>query len=92
MVREDGMRICDRCGSEMADGFLDGDTHICEDCFEDYMDESFGKGKWMALGNGEMDEYDGYYIHTADVVGGFEGTGIFWTEWYDEYSHAKGKR
>lgn len=38
----------------------------------------------MALGNGEEDGYGGYYVHTADVVGGYEGTGIYYTEYEKE--------
>ena len=79
----DEPRICDVCGCEMNEGFMDdsGDMHVCEKCFDEYMDETYGKHRWMALGNDEQDEYGGYYIHTADVAGGYEGTGIFWTQW-----------
>jgi hypothetical protein len=50
-------------------------------CFTKYMNKTYGKHKWMALGNSEQDEYGGYYIYTSDVVGGFEGTGIYYTEY-----------
>ena len=73
---------CEVCGKEIRTGYTDecGTMHVCDDCFADYMDENFGRGEWMALGNGEEDGYGGYYITTADVPGGYEGTGIFWTE------------
>ena len=41
-------------------------------CFEKYMDKTYGKHKWMELGNGEQDEFGGFYICTADVVGGHQ--------------------
>lgn len=61
-----------------------GDMYVHEECFNDYMDKTYGKGKWMALGNNEEDEFGGHYIVTADVVGGYEGTGIYYTEYESE--------
>lgn len=77
-------RPCAICGKNITKtgGMTDGEMYCCEgDCFQKYMDQTYGKNKWMPLGNGEEDEYGGYYIHTADVVGGYQGTGIFWTMW-----------
>lgn len=81
------MKICEVCGKPITFGCMTnecGDFYIHEGrCFEKYMDKEYGKGKWMGLGNGEEDGCGGYYITTADVVGGYEGTGIFYTEWED---------
>jgi len=80
-------RTCVTCGKPITFGCMTDDygtfyTHE-DECFETYMDKTFGKHKWMSLGNGEEDEFGGYYICSADVVGGYEGTGIYYTE-YDE--------
>ena len=79
-------RICDHCGKPVHAGMTDNDGNFyChEKCFPDYMDAVYGRGMWMALGNNEEDEYGGYYIITSNVVGGYEGTGIFYTEWEDD--------
>jgi len=76
-------RICAVCGKKVHEGMTNNDyTFYChEECFEKFMDKEYGKHKWMVLGNDEQDEYGGYYITTSDVVGGFEGTGIYYTEW-----------
>ncbi len=80
-------RNCEVCGKPVRSGMTDeeGSFYVHDGkCFEEYMDKTFGKGKWMGLGNDEVDELGGYYITTADVVGGYHGTGIFWTEWEEE--------
>lgn len=78
------LHFCDWCGGIFQDGMTndDGDLYVHEDCFKDYMDDSYGRGKWMSLGNGEEDGAGGYYITTADVVGGYKPTGIYYTEYY----------
>jgi len=81
------MRICATCGKPIEFECMTDDdgsfyTHE-EKCFEEYMDKTYGKHRWMSLGGGYEDEYGGYYIHTADVVGGYEGTGIYYTEFDD---------
>ena len=80
------MRYCDVCGMPMVAGMTNGcDLYVHEGkCFNKYMNRTYGKHRWMQLGGGETDGYDGYYIHTADVVGGFLGTGIYYTEWEEE--------
>ena len=82
------MRICETCGEPIEFGCMTdeyGSFYTHEgDCFTEYMDKTYGKGEWMALGNGEEDGYGGYYIHTADVTGGYEGTGIYYTEYDDD--------
>ena len=79
----DNTRICPICGRPVNAGMTDADnTFYChEECFEAYMDGAYGRNRWMALGNDEQDEFGGYYIAAADVVGGYEGTGIYYTEW-----------
>lgn len=80
-------RPCEICLKQVNAGMTNDccDFYVHEGkCFEKYMDNTYGKHKWMALGNGEEDGYGGYYIHMADVVGGFEGTGIYYTEWEEE--------
>ena len=79
-------RICAICGKPVTAGMTDADnTFYChERHFRAYMNTTYGIGRWMALGNDERDEYGGYYIVSADVVGGYEGTGIYYTEWEDE--------
>ena len=64
---------------------MDEDGFYCcsdGDCFEKYMDETYGKHKWMEIND---DGENGYYIYADDtVVGGYRGTGIFYTEWTDD--------
>lgn len=76
-------RTCAICGKQVNAGMTnDWGTFYChEECFEKYMDSTYGKHKWMSLGNGEEDGYGGYYIASADVAGGYQGTGVFYTEW-----------
>ena len=80
-------RRCIWCNQPITHGCMTcdgGEFYAHEgDCFEWYMNRTYGKHKWMSLGNGEEDSFGGYYIHSADVVGGYEGTGIYYTE-YDE--------
>lgn len=78
------IHFCDWCGGIMQAGMTNdnGDIYIHEECFMYYMDDTYGRGKWMSLGNGEDDGAGGYYIVTADVVGGYEPTGIYYTEYY----------
>lgn len=80
-------RTCNHCGKPITFSCMttdDGTLYVHEECFEDYMDKEYGKGKWMGLGNGEEHGCGGFYIHTADVIGGFEGTGIYYTEYEEE--------
>lgn len=76
---------CDICGRETPDGMTDdyGEIHVCEKCFEKYMDDTYGKHCWMTVND---DGCGGYYIVKDDtVVGGYIGTGIYYTtfEWED---------
>ena len=82
------MKVCETCGKPitcgcMTDGNGDWYTHEGK-CFHKYMDKTYGKHRWMELGNGLEDEYGGYYIVTADTFDGTQGTGIYYTEYYNE--------
>ena len=81
------MRKCAICGKKVTSGMTNecGDFYTHEGkCFEEYMDITYGKNKWMELGNGEEDRYGGYYICASDVIGGYDGTGIFYTEFEED--------
>lgn len=80
------MRECSVCGDRVYAGMtnIDNSFYCHEGCFERFMDDAFGKHRWMCLGNNEEDELGGYYITTADVACGFEGTGIYYTEWEED--------
>lgn len=68
-------------------GSLMEDTQLIhEECFEQYMNEKYGVGKWMVV---DDDGCDGYYVwtdepgascdhYTGDTI--WYGTGIFYTE------------
>ena len=81
------MRRCDICGKPIVEGMTNdcGDIYVCEgECFEKYMDRQYGKHGWMSLGNGAEDGCGGYYIASADVTGGYQGTGIYYTTWEED--------
>ena len=83
---EEEIRPCIICGRDITKtgGMTDdaGDLYCCEGkCFYKYMDKTYGKHRWMGLGNGVEDEYGGYYICASETPSGYEGTGIFYTEW-----------
>lgn len=74
---------CIYCKKKITFGYMTDEcdfiTHEGK-CFTKMMNKLYGKHKWMQLGNGEEDEFGGYYVATADVVGGIQGTGIYYTE------------
>lgn len=77
-------RICVVCGKPVTTGMTDQEesfyTHEGK-CFEKFMDRTYGKHCWMEIND---DGENGYYICKDDnVVGGYLGTGIFYTEWED---------
>lgn len=85
------IRICDTCGK----AFYEGMTNDCGDfyahegkCFNKYMNKTYGKHEWMALGNGAEDGEGGYYIAAGCTPSGIEPTGIYYTTYYlnDEYN------
>ena len=89
---EDEMTFCDVCGKPVFRGMTtdDGDFHAHENCFENYMNDKYGEGKWKAID--EFPDYDysgddgygGYYVY-LDEDNEWIGTGIFYTEWEDEF-------
>lgn len=75
---------CDICGKKISFGYMTTDcgdvvTHEGK-CFTKMMNKTYGKHRWMALGNGDQDEFGGFYIAAADVAGGIQGTGLYYTE------------
>lgn len=74
-------RICEVCGEPVLAGMTnqDGDFYCHEECFEKFMNEIYGKHHWMAVRD---DGNNGYYlVSDANVVGGYYGTGIYYTDW-----------
>lgn len=81
------MRKCSYCGKKIEAGMTNdqGDMYLHEgECFEKWMDKTYGEHKWMEKGDDEVGENGGYYLFSADVVGGCLDTGIYYTEWYDK--------
>ena len=79
-------RICKVCGKPLIDGMYNDDRdYIHEDCFKKYMDDLYGEGNWKHTEDGEEDGCGGYYLVTSDGGKTWEGTGIYWTEWYDDW-------
>ena len=80
------MRICKTCGKPIRFGCMqDGDgffyTHEGE-CFELYMDKTYGKNRWMRLGVNTHVYDGGYYLVTDDESpSGFTDPSIFYTEY-----------
>ena len=74
------VRFCNYCGGLMQDGMTDEwDFYSHEECFEEYMNELYGKGNWRAGEPDEPNEADGYYEELVD--GEWEPLGIYYTEW-----------
>lgn len=69
-----GLRICDECGFSMNQGFcnIEGDLHICESCFESYMNNLYGKKLWRKT---EDDGQEGFYEYYENK--NWYGTRIF---------------
>ena len=83
ILEESGIeiRFCEECGKPFDAGFMvdGGFWYCCEDCFNDAMDKSYGKGKWRGVD--EEGDNGGFY-ECQEVDGSWEDTGIFYTEWY----------
>ena len=72
-------RTCMKCGRPMAEGMTDlGTFYAHEECFEEAMDEMFPAG-WRQV---DDDGCDGYYEWYEPREMEWQGTGIFYTEWY----------
>ena len=76
-------RICEVCGKPLTAGMTDdlGSFYCCEDCFEKYMDRTYGRNGWRET---EDDGIGGYYEAMGESKWEREGTGIYYTEWEDE--------
>lgn len=74
------IRFCEECGKPFDAGFIagDGDWYCCEDCFDNAMDITYGKGKWRPAE--DEGEYGGYYEYLDEDE--WVDTGIYYTEWY----------
>ena len=73
-------RICDRCGAVMTQGFAsEDDDHVCEECFEPWMDEVCPDG-WRPNDHGDDRHWDGGY-YDERIDGAWADTGIYWTQW-----------
>lgn len=73
------IRFCDRCHKPFDVGYTSEETNMycCEECFDDYMDEVYGEGRWKEV---DDDFCNGYYMY-LDEDNNWNGTGIYWTEW-----------
>lgn len=74
------IRFCEECGKPFDEGFVaeDGDWYCCEDCFDNAMDTTYGKGEWRPTK--DEGEYGGYYEYLDEDE--WVDTGIYYTEWY----------
>lgn len=79
-LTENEIRICSHCGSPMDHGMTDGYDYAEEECFHQYMNDVYGRGKWRAQNTGEENEEGGYYEHLE--CGEWIPNGWFYTEWY----------
>ena len=74
-------RICERCGQVMTQGYVIGDacTHVCDECFEPWMDENCPNG-WRVNDHEDDRLWEGgYYDELID--GKWRDTGAYWTQW-----------
>ena len=55
---ENEMTFCNVCGKPVLRGMTtdNGDCHVHEDCFDKYMDDEYGKGKWKGVD--ELPDYE----------------------------------
>lgn len=77
-------RTCDYCGKPITFGCMTddyGDKYIHEECFDAYMDKTYGKGKWTCDPHGPD---DGPYYQIEYAPGKWEGIGIYYTEYEEE--------
>ena len=72
------IRFCSHCGKPIDSGFTvdDGNWYCCEDCFEDDMNEDYGKGKWRRTDTGYC-----YYAYYDENFKEWCNTHIYYTEW-----------
>lgn len=84
MITEE--RICEVCGKPVIAGMTNdsGDFYCHEECFEKYMDDTYGKHRWMQVNDdGENGYYVAYGVTATDskIETAIFGTGIYYTEW-----------
>lgn len=79
---------CDHCGKILTRGMTDddGNIHVHEDCFNDYMNQTYGEGNWKETETDEYgcsieDDLGGYYLIRYNRNEEWEATGIYYTEW-----------
>ncbi len=79
-IYEANIRFCDVCGIPYDMGFIacDGDWYCCQSCFNESMDDAYGKDGWRE--SEDEGEYGGFYEFLNDNEE-WEDTGIFYTEW-----------
>ena len=89
-LKEDEIRYCTHCGKPVSYGMTDdyGDIWVHEDCFEEYMDKTYGKGNWKPTEDGEEDGNGGFNLVRKDENSEWYGSGIYYTEWWDDYEAA----
>ena len=73
-------RICSRCGKKISNGRTDEVDYWCDVCFDTYMNETFGPGRWTGVS--EENDKGGYYWYLDDY-GNWQSLNIYWTEWED---------
>jgi len=75
------MRICDRCGSVMTQGFCNEfGYHVCEGCWDGYVAETYPNG-FRETPEDEYEEEDDYYQAFDAESGEWYVTSWYWTEW-----------
>ena len=89
-LKEDEIKYCAHCGKPISCGMTDDfcDIWVHEGCFEDYMNKTYGKGNWKPTENHEEDGNGGYYLVRDDENSEWYGSGIYYTEWWDDYEGA----
>ena len=80
---ENEMTFCNVCGKPVLRGMTtdNGDCHVHEDCFDKYMDDVDELPNYEFPDN---DGYGGYYVY-LDEDNEWVGTGIYYTEWEDDF-------
>lgn len=72
--------VCIICGEDSPMCFTDGDVCICEEHFEEYMNEEFNF--WRQNDHEGDEHWHGGFYDWYDVRdGSWNDTGIYWTEY-----------
>lgn len=75
----DSYRICSCCNKRIYSGFTDEDKYWCEECFEKYMNSTFGKENWRA--RSDMNICGGFYDVKDTETNKWIPLNLYWTEW-----------